>query len=487
LYAGMVMGMDGLAGRPFINYPAGSSSYMQRLQLTHNWSAVSGNCLMVRKAVFDSAGGMEAATFTQGLQDLDLCMRVGREGYLIVGTPDSSLVLAEPAAAARSEVSRQALDNEQQSFFEKWLPKMARDPAYNANLNLTEVQAFDLDPGLQMGWEPFCTRHLPSILGMLVNSSAVGHYRVSQPMLELIAAGRVVGRMSYESITPVEVERQRPDVIVFQGRYSEPKIKDIVLAKSYSSAMRIFELDDYIIDVPERNEHRRSMPDNIGEMVRKGIGLCDRVVVSTQPLAQALSSMHSDIRVVPNMLAPHLWSSLKSQRRTSGKPRIGWGGGTSHRGDLELIVDVVRELADEVEWVFFGMCPDLLKPYIHEFHTAVSLQTYPAKLASLNLDLALAPLEFHIFNDCKSNLRLLEYGACGYPVICSDTEAYRGHLPATRVYTNSSEEWLQAIRMHLSDPNASYRIGDELRETVLRDFMLRGENLQYWANGWLPD
>ncbi|EPN52006.1 glycosyl transferase family protein, partial [Pseudomonas syringae pv. actinidiae ICMP 19096] len=394
---------------------------------------------------------------------------------------------AEPAAAARSEASRQALDNEQQSFFEKWLPKMARDPAYNANLNLSEVQAFDLDPGLQMGWEPFCTRHLPSILGMLVNSSAVGHYRVSQPMLELIAAGRVVGRMSYESITPVEVERQRPDVIVFQGRYSEPKIKDIVLAKSYSSAMRIFELDDYIIDVPERNEHRRSMPDNIGEMVRKGIGLCDRVVVSTQPLAQALSSMHSDIRVVPNMLAPHLWSSLKSQRRTSGKPRIGWGGGTSHRGDLELIVDVVRELADEVEWVFFGMCPDLLKPYIHEFHTAVSLQTYPAKLASLNLDLALAPLEFHIFNDCKSNLRLLEYGACGYPVICSDTEAYRGHLPATRVYTNSSEEWLQAIRMHLSDPNASYRIGDELRETVLRDFMLRGENLQYWANGWLPD
>ncbi|WP_024678171.1 glycosyltransferase [Pseudomonas syringae] len=487
LYAGMVMGMDGLAGRPFINYPAGSSSYMQRLQLTQNWSAVSGNCLMVRKDVFDGAGAMEAATFTQGLQDLDLCMRVGRDGYLIVCTPDSSLVLAEPAAAERSEASRQALDNEQRSFFEKWLPRMARDPAYNPNLNLTEVQAFDLDPGLQMGWEPFCTRHLPSILGMLVNSSAVGHYRVSQPMLELIAAGRVVGRMSYESITPVEVERQRPDVIVFQGRYSEPKIKDIVLAKSYSSAMRIFELDDYIIDVPERNEHRRSMPDNIAQMLRKGIGLCDRVVVSTQPLAQALSSMHSDIRVVPNMLAPHLWSSLRSQRRTSGKPRIGWGGGTSHRGDLELIVDVVRELADEVEWVFFGMCPDLLKPYIHEFHSAVSLNSYPAKLASLNLDLALAPLEFHIFNDCKSNLRLLEYGACGYPVICSDTEAYRGHLPATRVYTNSSEEWLKAIRMHLSDPNASYRMGDELRETVLRDFMLRGENLQYWANGWLPD
>ena len=197
--------------------------------------------------------------------------------------------------------------------------------------------------------------------------------------------------------------------------------------------------------------------------------------------------MHHNIRVVPNMLAPNLWTHLTSQRRTSKKPRIGWGGGTSHRGDLELIADVVRELADEVEWVFFGMCPDLLRPYVHEFHSGVSLSSYPEKLASLNLDLALAPLEFHIFNDCKSNLRLLEYGACGYPVICSDTEAYRGHLPCTRILTNSTDEWLQAIRMHLSDPAASYRMGDELREVVLRDFMLRGDNLQYWADGWLPD
>lgn len=487
LYAGMVMGMDGLAGRPFINFPAQARGYMQRLQLTQNWSAVSGNCLIVRKEVFDTVGQMEAATFTQGLQDLDLCLRVGREGYLIVGTPDSAMVLSEPAAAERNEASRQALDNEQKSFFQKWLPKMARDQAYNPNLHLNETLSFALNPGLLVGWDPFCSRHLPSILGIAVNSSAVGHYRVSQPLLELMAAGRVVGRMTYESASPVEIERQSPDVIVFQGRYTEAKVPDIELAKNYSNAMRIFELDDYIADVPERNEHRRNMPDNIGAMLRKGIGLCDRVVVSTHPLAEVLSSMHSDIRVVPNMLATQLWSNLRSQRRSSGKPRIGWGGGTSHRGDLELIVDVVRELADEVEWVFFGMCPDILKPFIHEFHTAVSLKTYPAKLASLNLDLALAPLEFHIFNDCKSNLRLLEYGACGYPVICSDTEAYRGHLPATRVYTNSPDEWLQAIRMHLSDPDASYRMGDELRETVLRDFMLRGENLQYWANGWLPD
>jgi glycosyltransferase involved in cell wall biosynthesis len=187
------------------------------------------------------------------------------------------------------------------------------------------------------------------------------------------------------------------------------------------------------------------------------------------------------------MLAPHLWSNLHGKRRVSKKPRVGWGGGTSHHGDLEIIADVVRTLANEVEWVFFGMCPDELRPYIHEFHGTIALDAYPAKLASLNLDLALAPLELHIFNHCKSNLRLLEYGACGYPVVCTDTDAYRGYLPCTRVVSNSTEEWLQAIRMHLADPDASYRMGDQLREAVLRDFMLRGDNLEHWMNGWFAD
>jgi hypothetical protein len=72
-------------------------------------------------------------------------------------------------------------------------------------------------------------------------------------------------------------------------------------------------------------------------------------------------------------------------------------------------------------------------------------------------------------------------------VICTDTEAYRGHLPCTKVYSNSTAEWLQAIRMHLADPEASYRMGDELKEAVHRDFMLRGDNLNHWLWGWLPD
>jgi glycosyltransferase involved in cell wall biosynthesis len=459
---------------------------MQRLQVAQNWSAVSSDCLMVRKEVFDSLGQLDEAQFNLGLGGVDLCLKADKNGYLIVWTPFATVMMGEDVSPATSQADVQAQVFEHETFYKKWLPKISRDPAYNPALTLG-VASFSLEPSLRNNWNPFCHRDLPLILGLPVNESAIGHYRVTAPLAELEAAGRVIARVAYESPSTVEIERLSPDTIILQGRYSDGSAADILRMKKYSSALRIFELDDYIVSTPKKNSHARNKPVNTEQMLRDGIALCDRVVVTTQALADVLSSMHSEIRVVPNMLPPAPWATLTSQRRTSKKPRVGWGGGTSHTGDLEIIAEVVRELANEVEWVFFGMCPDALRPYIHEFHGTIDLQSYPYKLASLNLDLALAPLEFHIFNDCKSNLRLLEYGACGYPVICTDTRAYEGFLPCTKVLSNSTEEWLQAIRMHLADPDASYRMGDELREAVHRDFMLRGDNLQHWLWGWLPD
>ena len=151
-----------------------------------------------------------------------------------------------------------------------------------------------------------------------------------------------------------------------------------------------------------------------------------------------------------------------------------------------MIADVVRELAGEVEWVFFGMCPDKLRPYIHEFHLGVAIEEYPAKLASMDLDLALAPVEQNLFNECKSNLRLLEYGACAVPVVCSDVGPYRDEsLPVTRV-RNRHRDWVGAIRDHLADADARAVAGDALRTVVQRDWMLADAGLEEWRAAWLP-
>jgi len=145
---------------------------------------------------------------------------------------------------------------------------------------------------------------------------------------------------------------------------------------------------------------------------------------------------------------------------------------------------VIKELVNEVHWVILGACPEHLRPFVHEFHQGVAVDLYPAKLASLNLDLALAPLEDSFFNRCKSNVRLLEYGACGYPVICSNLEAYRDGLPVKRV-ENRFESWADAIRAHANDLDAAAALGDYLQACVRHDWRLDEAALTAWRDSWL--
>lgn len=477
--AGQVLGLNGPANSPFTNETFNAKGYMQRLQATQNWSAVALESLMVDRQAFQEVGGFDEQHFGEHFSETDLCLRLGRAGYLVVWTAEARLGLDLLPSTVTNE-------QDEEQLYRRWLPAIARDPAYNPNLAVFNV-AFSMEPGEITGWDPFVEPVLPTVVALPVDRSAVGHYRVVQPFTELEKAGWVQGRLIDGMPSMVGLERLDPQVIVLQCRYSKGTVEQMEQLSKYSHAKRVYELDDYVVNVPTKNAHGRNLPSDMEAIVRRGIGLCDRVVVSTQPLAEKLAHMHNDIRVVPNMLAPHLWSTQRAQRNTSRKPRVGWGGGTSHRGDLELIADVVRLLADEVDWVFFGMCPEALRPYVREFHPVVPLNLYPSKLSSLNLDLALAPLELHEFNDCKSNLRLLEYGACGFPVICSDTKAYRGYLPATRVETNSTEEWMAAIRKHLDDPAFNQARGDALHDVVMRDYVLRGENLRHWFNGWFAD
>jgi len=179
------------------------------------------------------------------------------------------------------------------------------------------------------------------------------------------------------------------------------------------------------------------------------------------------------------------WAGLRSRRNRGPKPRFGWVGATQHRGDLELVFEVVRALADEVDWVFMGMCPDEIRPYVKEFVGWTAIEDYPKRMAALDLDLAIAPLEINAFNECKSNLRLLEYGACGWPVVCSDILPYRAFdAPVVRL-PNHASKWIATLRELAHAPQARAHLGDGLRNWVERNFWL-DRQMSAWASAFAP-
>jgi O-antigen biosynthesis protein len=489
-HAGMVLGLRGPADSAFVGEQLDAAGYMCRLQVDQDYSAVSSACLMVRKALYLQVGGLDEQAFAVSYHDVDLCLKVRQAGYLIVWTPHALLLQeggAKQDCADRSaeDARQQRLHDEQAALYRRWLPQIARDPAYNLNLALYG-NGFQVETDTTTNWHPLTWRPRPVTLAQAADLDGSGHYRIIQPTLALqrLALAEAHWVTRYQS--PAELERLSPDVLILQRHFLERDIRLQRRSYGFNRAFKVAELDDYLPNLPRKSGHRALLPKDVVKTMRKALTLADRFVVSTPALAEALDGMHADIRVIENRLPPAWWQQVQGRRRQGTRPRVGWGGGGSHRGDLELIADVVRSLANEVEWVFLGMCPEALRPFVHEFHLSVPIDNYPARLANLDLDLALAPLEDNLFNQCKSNLRLLEYGACGFPVVCSDVRPYRCDLPVTRVKPRH-KDWVAAIRMHTRDLDAAAQAGDALRAAVQRDWMLDEAYAAHWLSQWTPD
>ena len=118
-----------------------------------------------------------------------------------------------------------------------------------------------------------------------------------------------------------------------------------------------------------------------------------------------------------------------------------------------------------------------------ECFAQVPIDQYPSKLSSLDLDLAVAPLQVHPYNNAKSCLRLLELGACGYPVICSvGVGAFDYDLPVVRV-ENRADAWIHAILSAVDEGDALPRNGDALRDVIRSGWLLDGR-ASAWASAW---
>jgi len=489
-HAGIVLGVGwgAPAEHPYIREPGNAFGYWGRLQASQELSAVTAACLVTRRAAWDEVGGLDEETFAVSYSDVDFCLKLQDAGYVVLWTPLARLVHDGNASIKTDVEPKERIERnrrfaaEREAMYQRWLPRIAFDPAYNRNLS-SFGPGFAIETEGPPTWDPQA-RPRRRVLLYPADREGCGEYRILAPSRAAFASGELQAHAAGRLLSLPEVARMAPDSIVFQRQLEVHQIETIERAKRYTPAFRVFELDDLITNLPPKSPHRSAIPRDIAERVKRAIGLCDRLVVSTEPLAAAYGKWAGEVRVVPNRLEKARWLGLEPRRRDGMKPRIGWAGAIGHAGDLALITSVVEATARDVDWVFFGMCPDPLRSLIAEYHSWVPLHDYAKKLASLDLDLAIAPLEPHPFNDAKSNLRLLEYGILGYPVLCSDILPYRGALPVRRV-RNRPRDWINGIRELIADREACRLLGERLRQAVLRDWMLE-DHLADWRRGWLP-
>lgn len=495
--AGSVLGLNGVVGSPYQGKTklGEDLGYLDSIHVARDVSTLPAACMLIRKESYLKSGGMDEVDLGSHLAEIDLCLKLRRNGERLIYQPLSNIVSSDPKEAKfdldPTHVASEILSetHARQVFFERWYPAAAVDPFWNPALSLaTNIPTPELE--FQARWQTIPS-DLPRILAHPLPNGQ-GDYRVTSPLTALSKAGlaseciwrqRTKGEPRFHSIA--EIVRLNPDSVIVQHYTITPALA--ALQEWSASGCRpftVYALDDLITDMDATNPFRKDIPANARTRLQYALQRCDRLVVSTDYLADAYSGFIPDIRVVPNRLEQAHWLPLRSHRRTTKKPRIGWAGGTTHQGDLLLLKEIVEQTRDEADWIFFGMCPDEIRPLLAEYHGLVSFSEYPAYLASLNLDLAVAPLSQTAFNRGKSNLRLLDYGILGIPVVCTDIEPYR-NSPACCV-NNTVAEWTGAIRARIHDPEAREREGDAIRRWVLDGYLLEN-HLEQWLKAHLPD
>lgn len=452
-----------------------------RLQLSQDTSAVAGHFFLMRKVDWSSIGGFDEAIFKLHFTVLDFCLRLTNKGKRHVWTPLTGVLHqgGKTLAALKRDVRLQvALTEseirERENLLKRWAQQLARDPNYNRHLSL--IKPFDIEADIVVDWQP--KRHdRPRAMAVPLHSGA-GQYRVIEPLNALQDAGLAqscvilpLARGHHRVLQPLELVRAAPDRLILQHSVDDGQLRQIENYKRAAPDLKIVQMvDDLFGEVPEKHPSRQFQTREGHQRMMQALTQSDRMIVTTQPLLDHYQRYVSDVRIVPNALDKQ-WLGLCKPPQKRNRLRVGWVGAGQHHGDLELITEVVRELAKEVDWVFMGMSIDAIRPLLKEFHSFVSIADYPKKMSELDLDIAIAPLEDNIFNRCKSNLRLLEYGAMGWPVVCSDVYPFSTSNPPVIKVENKKEAWINAIRI-LFDDKKRKKNASELNQWLYKKYLL---------------
>ena len=107
--------------------PKEAIGYMGRLCYAQNVSAVTGECMMVRKELYEVFGGFEKDFSIY--YDIDFCMKVRRNGYAIIFTPYAELYYCK--SKLKDSLDKKELERLKQRWREEW---NRYDPYYNPNL-----------------------------------------------------------------------------------------------------------------------------------------------------------------------------------------------------------------------------------------------------------------------------------------------------------------------------------------------------------------
>lgn len=144
-HAGAILGMGGVAGHSHKYLDNDANGYFSRPHLTQNISAVTGACLMVKRALYLELDGLEEEALAIAFNDIDFCIRLRERGLLNIFEPAAVLYHHESISRGYedSDEKQRRFSSETRFMQHAYRSVLFEcDPYFNPNLNPNSERFF---------------------------------------------------------------------------------------------------------------------------------------------------------------------------------------------------------------------------------------------------------------------------------------------------------------------------------------------------------
>jgi len=327
---------------------------------------------------------------------------------------------------------------------------------------------------------------MSKIFGWLAGHDGCGYYRIKLPFEALERYGHEVYADTFW-----DEDWRDCDVVVGQ-RVTNPEPSRLWQATCASpNVTAVYELDDDLFNLdPTNPAHEVFALPEVQRQIRQNIGQANRVVVSTEPLAQQVRHFNDSVHVIKNSLP---YEVLRMNRVDQGGDRglmnIGYQGSPTHAMDFARIEAPLYEVLAKNPAVRFigagtpyGM--DAIHPAQYLFRKWVDSPL--ENIRSFSFQIGLAPLNPSPFNLSKSYLKVLEYWCRGIVPVASNYGPYRELIEdgVTGFLCRGERDWREKLELLIHDHELRQKMSDAGYEAVADHIITSTGKVDEWSKAY---
>lgn len=250
------------------------------------------------------------------------------------------------------------------------------------------------------------------IFVIATDSAGCFHYRLRLPLLSL---NRDAFAVYWQ---PWPMSPQAGDIVIGQRIAGDDQgWLDLCNTPGLST---IYDLDDNLLAIDPENTVPYQIYAPKVEGTKANIAAATAVSVSTQTLAYIISSINSNVAVLPNCVEDSWLNDPVDQRNLV----VGWAGSMFHGQDFGGVSQQLQAFSAVTPGTgfhtigadYFGSLPN------KRVSGWAALPSLYQNLSSVTV--GIAPLAPTPFNHCKSHIKVLEYAARGIPAVASNVGQY---------------------------------------------------------------